>query len=142
MNYLKTILTAWLMAGALWTHAADFTVNGNFVNIPVKNVTTDGPRIVRLQVINDNIIRVQATPDNALTEKQSLIIVPQSTFAVFQVSQTGNTVDVKTNNIHALVDVNTGHVQFTNARGEIILNEQNQGGKTFTRFTASAPTTA
>ena len=134
MNYLKTILAAVFLASASWSYAADYTVNGNFVTIPVKNGAANGPKVVRLQIINDNIIRVQATPESSVPEKQSLIIVPQSTFAVFQISQTGNTVDVKTNNIHALVDVNTGHVQFTNSKGEIILNEQDQGGKTFTRF--------
>ena len=135
MKNLRTLIATFLLTCASWSQAADYTVNGNFISIPVKNAVANGPRLIRLQVINDNIIRVQATPESAMPQKESLIVLPQSTFAVFEISQTGNTVDVKTANIHALVDVNSGHVQFTDLQGNTILNEQAQGGKTFTRFT-------
>jgi alpha-D-xyloside xylohydrolase len=58
--------------------ATDYTVSGQYVTIPVKKVKEGGAQVVRLQVVNDNIIRVQATPENKLPEKQSLIIVKQT----------------------------------------------------------------
>ena len=55
--------------------AADYTVTGQFITIPVQQPQADGAKVVRLQVVTDNIIRVQATSQAQLSEKQSLIIV-------------------------------------------------------------------
>lgn len=108
MNNLKSFLSALLLLMATAVNADDYTVNGGFVSINVKNLVSNGPKVVRLQVINDNIIRVQATPEGALPQKESLIIVPQADFKNFTVKQDGNTVEVKTKNVKATVDAMTG----------------------------------
>ena len=78
MKMLRTIVTGALSMAAVLLMAADDMVNGQQVTIPVRQVKADGPRVVRLQVVNDNIIRVQATSESQLPEKQSLIVVNQT----------------------------------------------------------------
>lgn len=112
--------------------AADYTVSGQYVTVPVKQVTVDGPQVVRLQVINDHIIRVQATSEAELPEKKSLIIVPQKQKAAFSVTD-GNKVCVKAKNVEARVDKETGAVTFFDANGKQLLKEA-KDGKTFKKF--------
>ncbi|MDE6646571.1 MAG: DUF4968 domain-containing protein, partial [Prevotella sp.] len=65
---------------------ADYKVDGQFITIPVKQEKAGDAQVVRLQVVNDNIIRVQATSDAQLPEKQSLIVVKQTAKPKFTVT--------------------------------------------------------
>ncbi len=112
--------------------AADYTVDGQFVTIPVKNVKAEGAQVVRLQVVNDNIIRVQATSEAQLPEKQSLIIVKQNAKPKFEVTD-GDVVRVKAVNVEARVDKQTGAITFFDANGKQLLEEA-KNGKTFKPF--------
>ena len=112
--------------------AADYTVAGQFITIPVQQPQADGAKVVRLQVVTDNIIRVQATSADALPEKQSLIIVKQTAKPKFEVTD-GQLVRVKAANIEARVDKRTGQVMFYDAAGKMIIREAEQG-KTFKPF--------
>ena len=112
--------------------AADYTVAGQFITILVQQPQADGAKVVRLQVVTDNIIRVQATSADALPEKQSLIIVKQTAKPKFEVTD-GQLVRVKAANIEARVDKRTGQVLFYDAAGKMIIREAEQG-KTFKPF--------
>jgi alpha-D-xyloside xylohydrolase len=150
MKISRTISTAVLslMASTL-VSAADYTVSGQYVTIPVKQVQDDGARIVRLQVVSDNIIRVQATPDTQLPEKQSLIIVKQTATPKFEVTDTvvrvagipptdpkGSTpaVCVKSAGVKAVVELETGRIAFYDNSGKLLLSETKDRGKTFQPF--------
>ena len=113
--------------------AADYTVSGQYVTIPVKQVKADGAQVVRLQVVGDRIIRVQATPEAQLPDKQSLIIVPQSAQPKFTVTD-GDTISVKAAGVEARVDTQTGAVSFYDKDGNVLLNETPGRGKTFQKF--------
>ena len=119
-----------MVAATLW--AADYTVNGQFITIPVQQPQADGAKVVRLQVVTDNIIRVQATSESQLPEKQSLIIVKQTAKPKFEVTD-GQLVRVKAANVEARVDKQTGKVLFYDATGKKIIGEAEQG-KTFKPF--------
>ncbi len=115
--------------------AADYTVEDNFVTIRMKSPTADGARIMRLQVVNDNIIRVQATSKDVLPAKpQSLIIVPQTARPKFDVSEDDAAVTIQAHNVKAVVDKATGAVTFYDADGKLLLKEA-ANGKRFTDFT-------
>ena len=76
MKTVKTTVTSLLMGVALAAQAAEVNQQGNSVTI-----RPDGgqAKVIRLEVINDNIIRVRATPKGELPAKpQSLMIVPQT----------------------------------------------------------------
>ena len=134
MKNLRTFLTGLLSLTATMLWAADYQVDGQFVTIPVKQVKADGAQVVRLQVVNDNIIRVQATSKAQLPEKQSLMIVKQTQKPKFTVKEDGDVVSVKAANVEARVDGNTGHITFFDANGKQLLKEA-KDGKQFWDFT-------
>ena len=112
--------------------AADYTIDGQFVTIPLKQVKAGGAQVVRLQVVNDNIIRVQATSEAQLPEKQSLIIVKQTSKPKFTVTD-GDVLSVKAQNVEARVEKATGRITFYDANGKQLLKEADQG-KAFKPF--------
>ena len=121
---------------SLCVSAADYTVNNNYVTIPVKTALADGAKTVRLQVVNSKIIRVEATAASSFPEKKSLIILPQPAFSNFKVSETGSDVTVKTDDVTAIVNANTGHVKFFDNSGKLLLDEVADGkGKVFKPYT-------
>ena len=116
--------------------ANDYTIDGQYVTIPVKELKAGGARLVRLQVVNDNIIRVQATSKGQLPEKQSLMIVPQTQkpkFNVYSLDGTGE-VWVKAAKVMAKVNVNTGQLTFYDKDEKELLKES-EDGKRFWDFT-------
>ena len=133
MKFIRTIATGVLACMAVAVMAADYTTEGQFVTIPVKNVKAGGAQVVRLQVVNDNIIRVQATSKAQLPQKQSLMIVPQTAKPKFTVTD-GDKVSVKAANVEARVDKETGAVTFYDANGKQLLKEA-EDGKKFWDFT-------
>ena len=135
----RNIFIALLLAATTGTHAAGYQQQGQFVSIQLQSrQLADGkqtPRHVRLQVVADKIIRVQATPDDAFRQKQSLMIVPQTQRPRYTVSEEGQTIVVKTAAVEARVDKQTGHIEFRDMQGRTLLNEIAEGGKTFKAFT-------
>ena len=129
---MKIGVVAMLLMVAGNMMADDYTVDGQFVTIPVKQVKKGGPQVVRLQVVSDKIIRVQATPDAQFPEKQSLIIVPQTQKPKFTVTD-GDTVIVKAAGVEARVAKQTGAIAFYDANGKQLLKEA-KDGKTFQPF--------
>ena len=126
---------AGLFAMASVASAADFVKSGNSVTINVGAPQDGGAKIVRLQVINDNIIRVQATSEDALPAKTSLMIVPQKqAAATFDVTEEGDDVIVKARNVKAIVNKQTGAITFFDGAGKQLLKEA-ENGKTFKNFT-------
>jgi len=102
-------------------HANPVEQQGQYV---IVRPDTGSARFVRLQVVSDDIIRVQATSAECLPDKApSLMIVNQKVRPVYEVSQEGNSVRVKTAKLTTVVDKKTGVVTFYDARGEKILGE-------------------
>ena len=101
----------------------------------IVNFDQDQPtdvRKIRLQVKGDKLIRVSATPENKFSDRESLIIVPQEEKAPFTVEDAETSVSVVTSEVRAIVDKTTGEVKFTDLEGNVILAENQGGGKTFT----------
>ena len=87
MNCLK-IFTSIILLTCATIAQASVTKETNRITVQVGNPTADGARIVSLQVISDNIIRVQATSEECLPNKQkSLMIVGQKGSPQFSTSE-------------------------------------------------------
>ena len=132
MKKLFCLMSATMVTGMLM--AADVKTNGNYVTICPDNGQA---KVIRLEVMNDNIIRVRATSKEALPEKPaSLMIVPQSAPAKgsYSVTEEGETVVVKARNVKAVVQKATGEVAFFDAAGKQLLKEA-KDGKQFWDFT-------
>ena len=87
-------------------------------------VTTDNNEKVRLEVINDSIIRVSAcAADAEFSERESLIIVEQPTAPEFTVDQGEATVTITTAKLKAVVERASGRVSFYDNDGRLIVEE-------------------
>ena len=132
MRKLGLMVSALLVSGM--TMAAEVQTNGNNVTI-----RPDGgqAKVICLEVMNDNIIRVRATSKEALPVKPaSLMIVPQTAPAKgsYSVSEEGDNVVVKAKNVKAVVSKATGEISFFDAEGKELLKEA-KDGKKFWDFT-------
>lgn len=97
------------------------------------NVTPTGENSVikvRLQVMDDKIIRVSATPDKKFAPDNSLVTVPQKENTEYTVSETDSTVSVITSAVTATVSLSTGDVKFYDRNGKLIVSEA-EGGRSF-----------
>ena len=124
MKRLGFMITA-LLAGILCGKAADVLTKGQTVTI-----RPDGgqARMVRLQVMNDRIIRVQATSADELPQKpQSLMIVEQKEKPKFEVRQDELAVYVKAAAVQAVVNKQTGQVTFLDGNGQKLAGEAKDG---------------
>ena len=112
--------------------SASFQKTDNGIVVTVNSHTGTGAKKIRLQVINQNIIHVSATPENSFADPQSLITVPTpSNKTKWDAYQKGDSVLLKTATTTAIIHVQSGQITFTDAKGKIILQELQTGGKTF-----------
>ena len=133
---IRAIQLFMMTAFALFATVAQAAVKteGNFVTIDIENAQAGAARVVRLQVVNDNIVRVQATSEAQLPAKPaSLMIVPQTAKPKFTVTDNGDSYCVKAKNVTATVNKADGRIKFTDANGKVLATEA-VGGKSFKPF--------
>lgn len=136
MKPTKTLfVTAALILGTMGVQAADFVQNGNYLTVQLKQHQNYGPSQIRLQVVSDRIIRVQATAEQGFRNKQSLIIVPQKGKANYKVEEQGDDLIITTAAMRAVLNEATGQITFYDLKDQVLLKEVAQGGKTFKPFT-------
>ena len=136
MKPTKTLfVTAALILGAMGAQAADFVQNGNYLTVQLKQHQNYGPSQIRLQVVGDRIIRVQATAEQSFRNKQSLVIVPQKGKANYKVEEQGDDLIITTAAMRAVLNEATGQITFYDLKDQVLLKEVAQGGKTFKPFT-------
>ena len=136
MKPTKTLfVTAALILGTMGVQAADFVQNGNYLTVQLKQHQNYGPSQIRLQVVGDRIIRVQATAEQSFRNKQSLIIVPQNSKAQYKVEEQGDDLIITTAAMRAVLNEATGQITFYDFKDQVLLKEVAQGGKTFKPFT-------
>jgi len=128
-------ISIYLMAGVLFMSCAkpgyEKTADGLIVDL--RKEQSSDVRLVRLQVVNNKVIHVSATPEDKFSEENSLIIVPQKgNKTPFSVEEKNNAVVLSTASLKAFVNLKTGEVDFTDAKGNSILRENEGGGKSFT----------
>ncbi|MBQ9216380.1 MAG: DUF5110 domain-containing protein [Prevotella sp.] len=132
MKKLLMIVSALLLAVPML--AATVQTDGNQVTIYLDGCQA---KVINLEVINDNIIRVRATSKEVLPEKPaSLMIVPQTAPAKgsFSISEEDEVVVVKARNVKAVLSKVTGEITFFDADGNQLLKEA-KDGKKFWDFT-------
>lgn len=128
------VTAAWIL-GTMGAQAAGFVQNGNYLTIQLKQHQNYGPSQIRLQVVGDRIIRVQATAEQSFRSKQSLIIVPQNSKAKYKVEEQGDDLIITTAAMRAVLNEATGQITFYDLKDQVLLKEVAQGGKTFKPFT-------
>ncbi len=131
-----TLLFTLLCMFALTSGATSYKKisNGVVVTLPARNDTT--ARLLRLQVVDESIIRVTAVPGRKLPKDKSLVVLPEAfTKTPFSLSEHEGTLTLSTREVRASVDLTTGEVSFADTTGAVRLRERCGGGKTFSPIT-------
>jgi alpha-D-xyloside xylohydrolase len=103
------------------------------IMVTVKKRDSNEQHHIRLQVVNDRIIHVSATPEEDFSTAKSLITVPGLEYSgKFEVSVDSCFVILSTAALDAKVHKQSGEVSFFKKEGEPILQEKIGGGKSFT----------
>ena len=114
--------TVYLMAAAILAFTAcssgvKKTAHG------VKVAAGDGTT-VRVEVVTDDIIHVEAVPKGAkFSKKESLMVVPQEYKASYTVEKTGDAVQIRTETMLVTVSKADGRVQYADAQGNPLTKE-------------------
>ncbi len=132
MKRIFNLVSALMLSSTMM--AASVQTSGNNVTI-----RPDGgqAKVISLEVMNDNIIRVRATSKDALPVKPaSLMIVPQTAPAKgsYSITEDADFVMVKAKNVKAVVSKANGQITFFDAAGNRLLKEA-EDGKKFWDFT-------
>ena len=125
-NKVLSALSALLLLGA-----CSATVEESGIIVKIQQPSEGGPKLVRLEVLGENLIHVSATPENSFKDPESLVVVPQDAVIDYTVTESGDTTVVETSALKAYVLSTTGEVWFTDSDGRLLLREQVGGGKTF-----------
>ena len=106
------------------------TKDGVVVNISQNN--NPPSHKVKLQVVNDKIIRVSATADKKFSTEKSLMILPGLSFSdKFSVTDEEAFVVLSTDSLNVHVNKQTGEIAFFDKKGNTFLAENKGGGKSF-----------
>ncbi|MFZ0456593.1 MAG: DUF4968 domain-containing protein, partial [Ignavibacteriaceae bacterium] len=94
-----------------------------------KRKDTD-PRLIKIEVCNDNIIRIIASPVDTFSTRKSLMINKIDWKPVkWSVKEEGNLIKISTANVIATIDSSTGRIAFYNSDNHLLLEEKAGGGK-------------
>ncbi len=118
-----------LIAGlALISCNSALTVDSNRVVVRISDQSR-----VRIEPVSEKIFRVSAVPAGAkFSKRPSLMRSPEDLPSVpFECTEEENFVNVKTRFVTARVDRRTGEVVFLDEEGNVVLQENEGGGKTF-----------
>jgi alpha-D-xyloside xylohydrolase len=123
------IFSVLLFAGCRsWLY--DQRSDGIVVTLPARE--SNAARAIRLQVINDDIIRVSITPDKHFPETKSLMAVYEQTqTGGWSVQKQNDRIALQTATVTATVSLVTGKVSFSDNDGNLLLAENKGGGTSF-----------
>jgi alpha-D-xyloside xylohydrolase len=107
--------------------AGDFVRTSDGIIVHPDAAFSGNAKNVQLKVIADNIIRVIVVADKDLQPLKSLIITGEKTDAKFDVTETKESVTLKTAKLTAVVNLQTGTVSFFDASGKQIVAEKELG---------------
>ena len=126
-----TVLSASFITGCEQGNVTEQVVPaGNFQKVAqgiVVNPAQGQAKVVRLQVMADDIIRVTALPHSDFSSVADSLMVVAEPDATFSTQTKGSTVVLSTDALTAEVSLLNGQVVFKNAQGEVLLDTVNSG---------------
>lgn len=115
---------------------ASWEKNENGVTIRLKPKSSENARLVKLEVVNEEIIHVMASPVKSFTDSKSLCVLDnQKADPVFEVNEENDAVTVSTGTISAKVYLSSGQIVFSEKNNNVILKESLEGAKYFSPVT-------
>jgi len=93
-------------------------------------------KAIRIDVVNEQIIHVVASPDGKFSATKSLCVVDQTgSKATFEVTEQTDSLVLSTAKIKTKVSLQSGAVKFYDSNNKLILQERASGGKSFSPVT-------
>ena len=135
---LSTALLAASMAQAVNADAAGYERDGRKISLQIPQTSDNNVKAMRLTVVSDAIIRVEATPEQAIPQKRkSLVVVNREGKYKADVKEDERTLTVETAKLKVNVDKSNGQLTFYDkTTGKVLLKEA-PGSKTFTKYVSS-----
>lgn len=119
------------LLSACAVHADDRPDNGIVIELEQRRATD--PRLLKIEVLADDIIHVVAAPGDAFSTRPSLVVERTDWAPVDWLRvDDGRTTTITTPKLRVTVDRETGALTFYDANGDVLLREQAGGGKTIT----------
>lgn len=93
-------------------------------SVVVRLPQQDGGRPARLRVqwVDEDIVRISATPERRFADRRSLTVVPQRGYRAFRLVRADGTVEMSSPRLRVRVDGTSGAVSFYTADGELLLD--------------------
>ena len=102
------------------------------VIVHLEKTNDQGAKLIRLEAVSDDIIRVTASPVDSFSGDKSLMVLPQLALnKTIEVSDSKDAVTLSTRRVQATISLLTGEIVFNDSTGNVILQEKKGGGKTF-----------
>ncbi len=134
---LLTLLSILLITAGCSRKTWETTPNGVVLHPRLHGVNS--AKIIKLEVVNERIIRVLASPTGAFSNEESLCaLLPDTTKPVFDAQEINDTLILATAKIVARVCLNTGALSFLDKDGSLLLQERSLGGKSFVPVTVDS----
>ncbi len=135
-TFLKSIILFLSFAFTLISHSQHAPVQ----KTPTGFSVVGKDHITELQVYSPGTIRVKKYPKEKTFNPQSLSVTASPVITPYSIKTKGTTLTLKTTELSAMLDLNTGALSFTSANGSPLLREQPDGAR-FTPFNdAGQPT--
>jgi alpha-D-xyloside xylohydrolase len=121
---MKTSLIFLLVIFLCFFTCSGFQQKKNFAKEPDGVSVNVGTETIRLQVMSDKIIRVEATrAGESLTHKSLSVIASPSKKVKWSAKEESGAAVLKTGSVQAKIDLATGKIQFLDKSGKILLQE-------------------
>lgn len=130
---IKKLLCVTFLLPILLSCQSTWEKNERGVIIHLSPEDEQSARKVRLEVLNDQVIRVSATAASTFSTDTSMVVDPvESPATAWQVTEEEGQLVLATSRLRAVADLKTGEVKFTDPEGNLLLKEVRGGGKSFT----------
>jgi len=130
---IKRFLCITLLLPILFSCQSAWEKTESGVIINLSPADKHSARKVRLEVINDQVIRVSATPASVFSSDSSMVVDRKLSSATsWQVTEEEGRLVLETSRLKAITNLETGAVKFTDPDGNLLLKENRSGGKSFT----------
>jgi alpha-D-xyloside xylohydrolase len=126
---LKTkIILLLTLAAVSCSRTATFEKTADGVLVHLEQATSSSPKLLKIQVVSENIIRVASSPVDSIPSAESLVVLPSSSIPAFEVKENDDMLTISTSSIQAHVSLTSGQVSFTDKSGKTFLKEDAGGG--------------
>ena len=138
-TYFSFIFLLFILTKPVLASSNDISIKklADGIILNLKEITEDGAKVIKVQVVSDNIIRITAIPTDTFSTQKSLMLTDKKWSAVnWILTETAQKITVSTSQLNVDVYFKNGKIVFTDKKGNILLSEKDKDAKKFNLFVA------